>query len=259
MFTIKYSLVVAILMIPRASSSLMETLLQPTLRAASCQARCESVARDQMEDCLKICSLVVEEQETELCNLPRFCTGGCRAACQSERREDSLASVSQQDCLLSWSMDLSPSNIVYVVVGLDQGGMLSIISDYQQDSRLPLTPEMINKYLEVTVIAVDGAGLLDMETISIQDIETCPLITPENKSLTGAVNFIEENFIHVCLVVIILIILLSFIIIKIARNFLRQSGRQAVEKQTLENLQGSGKFFLICQESLTQDIKHLNL
>ena len=209
------------------------------------------MASDQLQDCLQICSQVMEDPAASICLFPRFCTGGCRAACQSERREEvRLSGVSQQECGLSWRMEDHHDNVVFIVAGLDQGGMLSVISDHQLDSSLQLTAEMTSKFLEMTVLAVDGQGLLDMETVLVEEIENCP-----QTKLSPASVFIEENLIYLCLVVIIVIILLSFITTKIIM-ILKQ---KPVKKQNLEKVFYSDNVFLICQESLAEDAKFLSL
>ena len=242
------------LLVSSVHSSLLETLLEDTLRTASCQARCLDVASEQLQDCLQICSQVMEDPAASICLFPRFCTGGCRAACQSERREEvRLSGVSQQECGLSWRMEDHHNNVVFIVAGLDQGGMLGIISDHQLDSNLQLTAEMTSKYLEMTVLAVDGQGLIDMETILVVEVENCPRTRPDQLSPASA--FIEENLTHVCLVVIIVIIMISFLVTKIVRSLKQEQ----VKKQTLEKVPNNDNIYLICQDSLTEDVKYLNL
>ena len=242
------------LLVSSVHSSLLETLLETTLRTASCQARCRDVASEQLQDCLQICSQVIEDPSASICSFPRFCTGGCRAACQSERREEGrLSVVSQQECGLSWRMEDHINNVVFNVAGLDQGGMLSVISEHLLDSSLQLTAEMTSKFLEMTVLAVDGQGLIDMETVLLEEVENCPLIKPGQHSPASV--FSEENLTHVCLLVVIVIIMIIFIVVKIVRSI----KQEPVKKQTLEKVSDFDNIFLICQESLTEDVKYLNL
>ena len=254
MFSVQI-LISSSLLVSSVHSSLLETLLEDTLMTASCQARCLDVASDQLQDCLQICSQVMEDPAASICLFPRFCTGGCRAACQSERREEvRLSGVSQQECGLSWRMEDHHDNVVFIVTGLDQGGMLSVISDHQLDSSLQLTAEMTSKFLEMTVLAVDGQGLLDMETVLVEElekVENCP----QADQLSPALAFIEENLTHMCLVVIIVIIMISFLVTKLVRSLKQEQ----VKKQTLEKVPNNDNIFLICQDSITEDVKYLNL
>ena len=145
------------------------------------------------------------------------------------------------------------NNVVFIVAGLDQGGMLSVISEHLLDSSLQLTAEMTSKFLEMTVLAVDGQGLIDMETVLLEEVENCPLIKPVQHSPASV--FIEENLTHVCLLVVIVIIMIIFIVVKIVRSI----KQEPVKKQTLEKVSDFDNIFLICQESLTEDVKYLNL
>ena len=239
------------LLVSSVHSSLLETLLETTLRTASCQARCRDVASEQLQDCLQICSQVIEDPSASICSFPRFCTGGCRAACQYERGQESrLSGVSQQECGLSWSMEDHTDNVVFIVTGLDQGGMLSVISEHLLDSSLQLTAEMTSKFLEMTVLAVDGQGLIDMETVLLEEVENCPLIKPGQHSPASV--FSEENLTHVCLLVVIVIIMIIFIVVKIVRSI----KQEPVRKQTLEKVSDFDKKKFICQD---EDVIYFNL
>ena len=245
------------------STSLLLTLLEPSLMTATCHARCGGLASEEVESCLALCLEVLENPtSTSLCDFPQFCTGGCRAACDSSRTEERRELwVSQQDCLLSLSSS-SSSSLVFLVAGLDQGGMFNIVSPHQVAASLPLSPATTGKYSEMTVLAVDSQGLLDMKTVQIQQVETCPplpLTTQEQQAPTTA-DFVDTNLLHICLVVIISIILLTFLIVKIVRTVRsRQAGKQSVKKESLEDVYYSDNVFLVCRESLSEDVKYLNL
>ena len=254
-----------VLMTPASSTStststtLLLSLLEPSLMTATCHARCGGLASEEVESCLALCLELLEEPtSSSLCDFPQFCTGGCRAACDSSRPEERRElRVSQQDCLLSWSSSSSSSSsLVFLVAGLDQGGMFSIVSPHQVAASLPLSPSITGKYSEMTVLAVDSQGLLDMKTVQIQQVESCP----QEQQAPAPADFVESNLLHICLVVIISILLLTFLIVKIVRTVRsRQGGKQAVEKETLEDVYYSDNVFLVCRESIAEDVKYLNL
>ena len=259
--TISTVFLLSVLMTPTSSTStstsLLKTLLKPTLMTATCSARCSGVPSEEMEDCLELCLEVLEDPaSSSLCDFPQFCTGGCRAACDSSRPEERRElTVSQQDCLLSWQEEQSHSApLVFVVAGLDQGGMVSIISPLQLASSLSLSPATTGRFTEITVLAVDRQGLRDIKTILLQEVENCPLNTQETP------DFIYNNLVHICLVVLITIIFITVLIFKIVKTIRsRQAGKSSVRKDTLENIYYSDNIFLICQESLAEDVKYLNL
>ena len=252
----------SVLLTPTSSTStsisLLKTLLKPTLMKATCTARCSGVSSEEMEDCLELCLEVLENpSSTSLCDFPQLCTGGCQAACDSSRGEERRElAVSQQDCLLSWqSLPASPS--VWVVAGLDQAGMVSLISPLQLASSLSLSPATTGRFSEITVLAVDRQGLRDLETVLVQEVETCPL-TQEQLSQTPA-DLIVTNLVHICLVVIILIAFITIIITKIIKTVRNKAGKQTVKEATLEDVYYSDNVFLICQESIAKDVKYLNM
>ena len=258
--TISTVFLLSVLLTPTSSTStsisLLKTLLKPTLMKATCTARCSGVSSEEMEDCLELCLEVLEDPTSRsLCDFPQFCTGGCRAACDSSRPEERRElTVSQQDCLVSWQEDQSHSApLVFVVAGLDQAGMVSIISPLQLTSSLSLSPAITGRFTEITLLAVDRQGLRDIKTLLLQEVQTCPLNTQETA------DFIKNNLVHICLVVILAIIIITILIIKIVKTVRSRPGKQSVKKETLEDVYYSDNIFLICQESLTEDVKYLNL
>ena len=159
-----------------ASPALLERLLQSHLKTATCQARCATVSSEEMENCLEICGLP-EPSLTKICQQERFCTGGCRAACTTDRQEEiMLGSVSQQDCLLTWDLQLPQSqhsSLVFLVAGQDQAGMISLVADLVVETSLELSPAVTNKYSQLTVLAVDRRGLTDTKTLTLQAVSHC--------------------------------------------------------------------------------------
>ena len=168
-----------------ASPALLERLLQSHLKTAACQARCAAVSSEEVVNCLEICGLP-EPSLTKICQQERFCTGGCRAACSTERQEEiTLSSLSQQDCLLTWDLQLPQSqhsSLVFLVAGQDQAGMISLVADMVVETSLELSPAITNKYSQLTVLAVDRRGLTDTKTLTLQSVSHCanPLTVTEH-------------------------------------------------------------------------------
>ena len=159
-----------------SGSGLLERLLETTLKTASCHARCEGLPREELQDCLDICSLVSRDPHTSICQYPRFCTGGCRAACQNNVLEErvSLVSLSQENCVLTWHLTTSTSQLLFVVVGRDESGMWSLLSGLEKERRLEVSPATTSKYTEITVLAVDREGLADSRSVKLTATTQCP-------------------------------------------------------------------------------------
>ena len=129
---------------------------------------------------------------------------------------------------------------------------MSVISEHQLESGLQLTAEMTGRFLEMTVLAVDGQGLIDMETVLVEEVQNCPIYST---IYSPASTFIQENLTHVCLVVIIAMIMISFFIIKRVMSVKQEQ----VRRQALEKVPDINNVFFICQESLNDDVKYHNL
>ena len=79
--------------------------------------------------------------------------------------------VSQQGCLLSWSLQSSQhSSLVFLVAGTDQAGMVSLLADLVVETSLELSPALTSKYSQLTVLAVDRRGLTDTKTVTLQSV-----------------------------------------------------------------------------------------
>ena len=122
-----------------SSISLMEILLRSTIQSAQCEARCKGLDNpDDLQDCLGVCSVIIKNNDDSLCMFPRLCTAGCRVACQDNEVNDAmtkrrLSGVTQTSCHLDWSLkeegdNNDNSNVVFIVAGVDQYGMINIIS-----------------------------------------------------------------------------------------------------------------------------------
>ena len=157
-----------------ASPALLERLLESHLKTATCQARCAGLSSEEVEDCLDICSLP-ESSQTKICQHERFCTGGCRAGCNSDREEETeVRSVGQQGCLLTWQLSQPQhSSLVFLVAGRDQAGMLSLLATSVLETRLELSPATTSKFSQLTVLAVDRRGLADTKTVTLQSVSHC--------------------------------------------------------------------------------------
>ena len=230
-----------------ASQALLERLLQSHLKTATCQARCATVSSEEMENCLEICGLP-EPSLTKICQQERFCTGGCRAACSTDRQEEiMLGSVSQQDCLLTWDLHLplqlhqsQHSSLVFLVAGQDQAGMISLVADMVVETSLELSPAITNKYSQLTVLAVDRRGLTDTKTLTLQSVSHCvdspttteqSLPTQEDEDEV-TVEKIENTSYQAAVYIAVTVSLLILTIFTVATILYRRNGKSIEEVNT---------------------------
>ena len=247
-----------------ASRGLLERLLESNLKTAACQARCAGVSSEEVETCLEICGLP-EPSLAKICQRERFCSGGCRAACNTERQEETrLDSVSQQDCLLTWDLQLPSSqhsSLVFLVAGQDQAGMFSLVADLVVETSLELSPAITNKYSQLTVLAVDRRGLTDTKTLTLQAVSHCanPLTLTEQSRPEQedevTVEKIENKSYQAALYIAVMLSLLMLTIFTVAATILYRlrKNRKSVEEVNTFN---ASKAFLISPEDFLYDDQH---
>ena len=243
-----------------ASPALLERLLESHLKTATCQARCAGLSSEEVEDCLDICSLP-ESSQTKICQHERFCTGGCRAGCNSDREEETeVRSVGQQGCLLTWQLSQPQhSSLVFLVAGRDQAGMLSLLATSVLETRLELSPATTSKFSQLTVLAVDRRGLADTKTVTLQSVSHCHSSPTEQSQPQQeqeqedhvTVEKIENNSYEAAVYITVLFSLLILTIFTIASIFyrIRKDRKNMKEVKTFT----SSNAFLINQEDFLYD------
>jgi hypothetical protein len=82
-----------------------QVLLKYPIENAKCLARCiKAEHTEERTLCFKICNLAQESPETDICKFPRFCTGGCKIACEKQTENISVlkfVSFSASKCEIS--------------------------------------------------------------------------------------------------------------------------------------------------------------
>jgi hypothetical protein len=149
-----------------------QVLLKSQIENAKSFAKCLNAGNSEERTlCFQICKLVEENPETDICKFPKFCTGGCKIACEEHNGNipvPKFESFSASKCEVSWSMDSeTKQNVVFVVAGLDLGGMWHLVFDDLLMNRLTLSSHSMTKYNMLEVIAVGEGGEVDKVDISL--------------------------------------------------------------------------------------------
>ena len=141
----------------------LQALLQPSLHAAQCEARCPPQTSER-DACLATCSLLLAGEDSDLCSRPLLCSGGCRTACVPGPRPSGLARLlpaPAPSCSVAWSLLPAPASpTLYMVVGRDEGGMWRLLTP----SPLPttsLSTRGLTHLSTLRIFAVDSSGLVD--------------------------------------------------------------------------------------------------
>ena len=181
------------------SISFLEVLLHQQITESQCEVRCQGLeTREEVVTCLEVCREVVTNPESSLCTFTQICTGACRAACghqaQDTEEDNVIKTVEQRQCSLSWSIiNNHQSQVRFIVAGLDQGGMINLITSNTRDTSIIMTSQMMEKYLEMTVIAVGADGVMDIKSSYIQPEDQCSEVTTEEVIITETEITAEDD------------------------------------------------------------------
>jgi hypothetical protein len=72
-----------LLFIVQVTANDLEVLLKTQIEDAKCLAKCLNVPQSEDKTlCFQICQLTQENPKPDICRYPKFCTGGCKVACE---------------------------------------------------------------------------------------------------------------------------------------------------------------------------------
>ena len=82
---IKLTLASFVLLIREIVANDLDVLLMSQIEDVKCLAKCLNVPRSEDKTlCFQICQLTQENPKPDICKYPKFCTGGCKVACENE-------------------------------------------------------------------------------------------------------------------------------------------------------------------------------
>lgn len=157
-------------------ASLLEMLLDSAINSAMCEARCAGLeAAEDARVCLEVCEMVTRDPRTaSVCGMASLCTEACQQGCGgvTEAGDIKLTSLEQDGCGLTWELETETEDkVIFLVSGVDSAGMISIVSSGLEERRLTLTSAMMERFTQLTVLAVAAGGLQDIRTVDIEQTE----------------------------------------------------------------------------------------
>ena len=186
--------------LPTVLATEPEVLLKSQIQNAKCFAKClKGVNSEERSLCFEICKLVQENPATDICKLDKFCTGACKTACGTQKENTSppaFYSYFSSKCEVSWTMEHEMrQNVVFVVAGLDLGGMWHLVFDDLMVSSLALSSHMVTKYAKLEVIAVGEGNDVNKIQINLlegygEGCERRKTVSEESSTLLSTVSFI---------------------------------------------------------------------
>ena len=176
-----------------------QVLLKSQIENDKCFAKCLKAENSEERTlCFQICKLVKENPETDIRKFPK----------NGHIPVPKFESFSASKCEISWTMDSEMKhNVVFVVAGLDFGGMWHLVFDELLMHRLTLSSHRVTKYTLLEVIAVGEGGEVDKVNISLLEGygEEC---SESGTHHTEISENLSPMFLSVCLVVLLFAIIL---------------------------------------------------
>ena len=157
-----------------AGLNLVEILFKSKINDAKCFARCQSVETEQERtQCLSLCNILINNPEDEdICSLSSVCTGGCRVACDAAEDGDDLEKISLgggsiEKCKLSWNLEKTGGDVVFLIAGRDQAGMWNLISNTVTETSMELSYTLAAKMVEIQIFAVGAHEVHDIISVEV--------------------------------------------------------------------------------------------
>ena len=156
------------------AANFLEKLFKNHINDARCFSRCRSVVPDdERVRCINFCQMLIKNPEDDICALTSICTGGCREACADNdhygKTPTTFASWSLTNCRLSWSLETTSTNVVFLVSGKDKAGKWNLIRNMVEDNTLELDTITVAKMEVIQIFAVEPQRIADVVSFDVNN------------------------------------------------------------------------------------------
>ena len=156
----------------------LHTTFSSKISDAACMATCLDTI--PLADCYTVCQILQTANTTSICQDNTLCSPGCQVACQVDRENREQGEVvrfryfHRESCQLEWSLgEETKTNVVFLVAGLDRGGVWHTVSSNLTTHTLGLDRRLGSSYPTIAVIAVGSRGVLDILQLNIPSYQDC--------------------------------------------------------------------------------------
>ena len=154
--------------------NLVELLFKSKINEAKCFARCQSAETElERTRCLSLCDVLINNPEDEdICSLSSVCSGGCEVACDTaddDLEKTKFEAGSLDRCQLSWNLEKTGGDVVFLIAGRDQAGMWNLISNTVVDTSMELSYTLAAKMVEIQIFAVGAHDVHDVTSVDVGD------------------------------------------------------------------------------------------
>ena len=186
------------------------------------------------KSCYEVCKILQQNQHTDLCNYPHFCSGGCRIAC--EENEDDFTGneilerfevFRRQGCQISWEIATEiRRNVAFILAGQDYGNMWHLIAGNLTVSEFDLDAALGTIYPKLVIIAVDERQVLDSLMVNLPRYMECQ--EEVSSSLAIETDLLVVIILSVIVVVLFFILIVVVFCLKPKRS--SQSGTENLDR-----------------------------
>ena len=175
---------------------MVERLFKNHINDAKCFLKCRDVETEvEKQRCDNFCKMLLSNPSTDICSLTSVCTGGCRDACSNDKDEIDTPSVfnivTMTHCHLSWKMEASNANVVFLVSGRDKAGKWNLITNQLEDTQLEMDTVTAAKMEKINVFAVEAHRVADIVSLDVSENVCLEKVSPAPRELVIYDNGVE--------------------------------------------------------------------
>ena len=176
--------------------NLVERLFKNHINDAKCFLKCRDVETEvEKQRCDNFCKMLLSNPSTDICSLTSVCTGGCRDACSNEKDKIDTPTVfnivTMTHCQLSWKMEASNANVVFLVSGQDRAGKWNLITNKLEDTQLEMDTVTAAKMEKINVFAIEAHRVADIVTLDVSENVCLEKVAPAPRELVIDDNGVE--------------------------------------------------------------------
>ena len=176
--------------------NLVERLFKNHINDAKCFLKCRDVETEvEKQRCDNFCKMLLSNPSTDICSLTSVCTGCCRDACSNEKDKIDTPTVinivTMTHCQLSWKMEASNANVVFLVSGRDRAGKWNLITNKLEDTQLEMDTVTAAKMEKINVFAIEAHRVADIVSLDVSENVCLEKVAPAPRELVIDDNGVE--------------------------------------------------------------------
>ena len=147
----------------------LESLIQTQISSARCQLTCVDVQDDSTEHerCMRVCLT----GDYSVCDYDWLCVGsGCRKACKTNQHKFIFTDITVKNCRMTIPETELNRDVLYIIGAKDKNNMWRLLDgESRPNDILNLEADDVSKFLAIGVLGVSSAGIVERQTISIDE------------------------------------------------------------------------------------------